>query len=68
MTDLENRLIILEKNEFYTVKAIDNANAAATVITNKSLIKKSAGLGFVLSVMFVICRYCWRKVTEADII
>ena len=68
LTDLENRLIILEKNEFYTVKAIDNANAAATVITNKSLIKKSAGLGFVLSVMFVICRYCWRKAKEADLI
>lgn len=68
LTDLEKRLNILEKNEFYTAKAIDNANATVTVITNKSLIKKGAALGFVLSIMFVICRYCWRKAKEIGII
>ena len=68
LTDLEKRLNALEKNESFSAKAVDNANAAATKISRNSLIKKSAALGFVLSIMFIVGRYCWRKATETGII
>ena len=67
-TDLEKRLSALEKNESFSAKAVDNANAAAIEISNKPLLKKSAALGFVLSIMFIVGRYCWRKATETGII
>ena len=68
LTDLEKRLNALEKNESFSAKAVDNANTAATEISNKPLLKKSAALGFVLSIMFIVGRYCWRKATETGII
>ena len=68
LTNLEKRLNSLENNEAFTAKVIDNANATATVITNKSLFKKGAALGFVLSIMFVFCRYCWRKAKDTGLI
>ena len=67
-TDLEKRLSALEKNESFSAKAVDNADAAAIEISNKPLLKKSAALGFVLSIMFIVGRYCWRKATETGII
>ncbi len=68
LTDLEKRLNALEKNESFSAKAVDNANAAATEISNKPLLKKSTALGFVLSIMFIVGRYCWRKATETGIV
>ena len=68
LTLLKERLDALGKNEYATAKIVDNANAAATKISRNSLIKKSAALGFVLSIMFITGRYCWRKATETGII
>ena len=68
LTLLKERLDALGKNEYATAKIVDNANAAATKISRNSLIKKSAALGFVLSIMFIVGRYCWRKATETGII
>ena len=67
-TDLEKRLNEMEKNEYFTAKATENANASATRISNKPIIKKSAALGFVLSILFVTGRYCLKKAKESGMI
>ena len=58
----------MEKNEYFTAKAAENANASATRISNKPIIKKSAALGLVLSILFVTGRYCLKKVNESGMI
>jgi len=67
ITRLKDRLDALDKNEYADAKIVDNVNASATQVSRKPLIKKSAALGFVLSIMFIVARYCWRKARECGI-